>query len=115
MTPAVAELMRQAMPDTRIYHVYGLTEASPRVSWLDPTQFDRHPTSAGVPLRSVEVRVVDGELLVHGPNVMRGYYDDPAATKRALRGGWLHTGDMAELDETGRDNRHLVRPRQHLC
>lgn len=102
MTPSVAKQMREAMPDTQIYHVYGLTEASPRVTWLPPEQFDRHPLSVGFPLRSVETRIHKGELLVRGPNVMRGYYNNPAATARALSDGWLHTGDGAEVDREGR-------------
>ena len=101
MDAAVAKLMRRSMPETRIYNVYGLTEASPRVSWLDPARFDERPTSVGVPLRSVEVKTEGGELLVRGPNVMRGYYGNHEETERALRDGWLHTGDMAELANDG--------------
>ena len=101
MTTAVAEKVRAAMPDTQIYNVYGLTEASPRISYLPCGQFDRHPTSVGVPLRSVRARIVDGELLVRGLSIMRGYYRQPEATTKALAGGWLHTGDMVEADSNG--------------
>ena len=75
---------------------YGMTEASPVVSVnrLD----DNDPETVGRPLDNVEVRLGEaGELLVRGPNVMLGYWNDPAATARALdRDGWLHTGDIAE-------------------
>ena len=75
---------------------YGMTEASPVVSVnrLD----DNVPESVGRPLDNVEVRFGEaGELLVRGPNVMLGYWNDPAATARALdRDRWLHTGDVAE-------------------
>lgn len=101
MTTTVAEKVRTAMPDTRIYNVYGLTEASPRISYLPCEQFDRHPTSVGVPLRSVQARIVDGELLVRGLSIMKGYYRQPEATAKALDGGWLHTGDMVEADSNG--------------
>jgi long-chain acyl-CoA synthetase len=76
---------------------YGMTEASPVVSFnrLD----DNLPESVGRPLDNVEVRLGEaGELLVRGPNVMLGYWNDPAATARALdRDRWLHTGDVAEI------------------
>ena len=76
---------------------YGMTEASPVVSVnrLD----DNVPESVGRPLDNVEVRFGEaGELLVRGPNVMLGYWNDPAATARALdRDRWLHTGDVAEI------------------
>jgi long-chain acyl-CoA synthetase len=90
---------------------YGLSEATTAVSGhsLDMV---RKPGSVGKPLNGVEVRVVDerdrdvpvgevGELLVRGPNLMQAYYNMPEETAKALRGGWLYTGDMAKLDEDG--------------
>lgn len=102
MTRTVAEEMRGAFPQTLIYHVYGLTEASPRAAWLPPEQFDDAPLSVGRPLDSLRARIVDGELQLAGPSIMKGYYNRPEATDRALEGGWLHTGDMAERDGAGR-------------
>ncbi len=89
---------------------YGLSEASPVVA-TNP-QFRAKLLSIGLPIPGVEVRIVDpddnplpsnqvGELVVRGPNVMRGYHNLPAETARALRGGWLHTGDLAYADEEG--------------
>ncbi len=100
-----ARRIRKMLPDTEIYHVYGLTEASPRVSYLPPQLFDLYPTSIGFPLRSEKVAIVDqedhlllpgqvGELVVRGENVMLGYYGDNEYTNTTLKGGWLHTGDM---------------------
>jgi len=90
---------------------YGLSEATTAVSG-HAVDMVRKPGSVGKPLEGVEVRVVDehdhdvptgeiGELLVRGPNLMQEYYNMPDETEQALRGGWLHTGDMAKLDEDG--------------
>jgi len=95
-----------------IWQGYGLTEASPTVTFPD-LRAARRPLSVGVPLPGVEVRIVDtegtavehgdpGEILVRGPNVFAGYFEDVAATKAALDGlGWLHTGDVGVMDEAG--------------
>ncbi len=94
----------------RIHEGYGLTEASPSVSIASG---DDPVGSIGRPIPGVEVRLVDdegddvyigdaGEVLVRGPNVFQGYLDDPDATDRVLDAdGWLHTGDMAVVDDDG--------------
>lgn len=90
---------------------YGLSEASPGVA----TQRKDMPIkdgSVGVPLPNVQIKIVDdggrelptgevGELIVKGDNVTPGYYNNPEATKEALKDGWLYTGDMAKVDEDG--------------
>ncbi|MCL6632931.1 MAG: long-chain fatty acid--CoA ligase [Alicyclobacillus herbarius] len=97
--------------DCRIYEGYGLSEASPIVTAPRP-DLPVKPGSVGLPLPGVEVKVVDdsgrelprhevGELLVRGPNVTRGYYNMPDETRAAIQDGWLHTGDMARIDEEG--------------
>ena len=89
---------------------YGLSEASPVVA-TNP-QFRAKLLSIGLPIPGVAVRIVDpdgnelpagevGELVVKGPNVMKGYFNLPAETARTLRDGWLHTGDLAFRDEEG--------------
>ena len=102
MTRTAAGLMREALPRTDIYHVYGLTEASPRVSFLPPGLFDKYPDCAGYPLSSLKIKIENGELLIKGGSVMKGYYNDPAATDAAIADGWLHTGDIAQIDDCGR-------------
>ena len=79
---------------------YGQTEASPVISVNRPGS--ERADTVGPKLPGVEVRLSDGgELLVRGDNVMSGYWNDPAATADALIDGWLHTGDLAEIDPDG--------------
>jgi long-chain acyl-CoA synthetase len=79
---------------------YGQTEASPVVSANPPTHIKIH--TVGPPLVGVEVRIAeDGEILVRGDNVMKGYWNDPEATQRSIADGWLHTGDVGLLDDEG--------------
>jgi len=96
---------------TTIYEGYGLTECSP-VCVENPFGLPTRPGSIGVPIPQFKARVVDeqdrdvpagevGELIVHGPGVMKGYLNQPEATAQALRGGWLHTGDLARMDRDG--------------
>jgi len=79
---------------------YGLTETSPAVSTskIGCLRFG----AVGKPIRNVEVRLAeDGEILVRGPNVMRGYYKMERETAEALEGGWFHTGDIGRFDADG--------------
>ena len=90
---------------------YGLTETSPACS-VNRIDGVRKPGSIGPPLPGIEVQVLDdagsrldagevGELIIKGPNVMQGYYNDEAATAEVIRDGWIHTGDLARIDEEG--------------
>jgi long-chain acyl-CoA synthetase len=84
----------------RLLQGYGQTEASPVVSCNRPDRIRMH--TVGPPLEGVEVKFAeDGEILVRGEVVMKGYWNDPEATARALEGGWLHTGDVGEIDRDG--------------
>ncbi|WP_164112505.1 MULTISPECIES: AMP-dependent synthetase/ligase [Sphingobacterium] len=82
-----------------IYEGYGMTEASPLIAVNHYINGVRIGT-VGLPVKYVEVRLAsDGEILVKGPNVMMGYYKDPEETNKTIVDGWLHTGDIAVLEE----------------
>lgn len=102
LTPHVARELRQALPETAVYHVYGMTEAGPRISYLEPELFDSMPCCVGRALPSLTTRIEAGELLLRGGSIMKGYYNDPERTAEVLRDGWLHTGDLADQDAQGR-------------
>ena len=79
---------------------YGQTEAAPVICCNPPGQVKID--TVGPPLDGVSVRLAeDGELLVRGDNVMKGYWNDPEGTARILAEGWLHTGDVGEIDADG--------------
>ncbi len=93
---------------------YGLSEASPVTHINPPFAGQGREGSIGVPIPSTDARVVDvetgtrempigepGELVIQGPQVMKGYWNMPEETAEVLRGGWLHTGDVALMDEDG--------------
>jgi fatty-acyl-CoA synthase len=96
----------------RIRQSYALTEATASVVVLPPQFAGTHPEAAGVPSMHTTIRIVDaddndlptgrtGQILVSGPQVMSGYWNDAEATAVALAGGWLHTSDLGYLDELG--------------
>jgi long-chain acyl-CoA synthetase len=118
MPEALLTRLLSALPKVRLLQSYGMTETSPVVTSLPP---ERHVISgalagklktAGRPVTNVDLRIVDdvdasvdhgtvGEILVHGPSVMKGYWNQPELSARTLRDGWLHTGDMGFLDVDG--------------
>lgn len=96
----------------KIFHVYGLTEASPRVCYLPHNMFGMYSDYVGKPFNSIQTRIVDeqykevrpdekGTLWIKGKNVMIGYYGDSKKTNKVLRNGWLCTGDIASKNEEG--------------
>lgn len=112
MDKETARRIMGAFPQALVYHVYGLTEACPRVSYLPAELFAEHPDCVGFPLRSVQVKIVKengtlasenevGVLWIKGGNIMTGYYNEPSKTKAVLKNGWLCTGDLALINENG--------------
>lgn len=80
---------------------YGMTETAPIIAFTRPG--DIIPGCVGLPLPSVECKLINGELCAKGPNVMRGYYNRPEETKAVIDSeGFIHTGDLARVDEKGR-------------
>ncbi len=91
---------------------YGLTEASGNNFWLPPQMVQEKIGSVGYPLFHIDMKVIHdngtecdaneaGELLIRGPHIAAGYWENPEATAQAIRDGWLHTGDVARRDKDG--------------
>lgn len=117
LPPTHIAQLRALFPRAQIYSMYGLTECK-RCTCLPPQEIDRRPGSVGIAIPNTEVFVVDGEgkpvppgvageLVVRGPLVMQGYWDNPEATAQMLRPGFnpwekvLYTGDLFRADEDG--------------
>ncbi|MHA4853941.1 AMP-binding protein [Rhodococcus sp. MSC1_016] len=109
LPPAVRRWAENTL-GTPVIEGYGLTEASPAVAYGRADSL--RPGSVGRPLPRVEVKVVDamgaevasdelGEIIVRGPNVMKGYWNNPTATDAAITDGWLATGDIGRVDADG--------------
>ena len=110
-TPVVERF--EALTGSHIVEGFGLTETSP-VTHVNPWEGLRKPGSIGIPFPDTDSKVVDletgtralpageaGELLIRGPQVMAGYWNMPGETAEVLKDGWLHTGDIATIDEDG--------------
>jgi acyl-CoA synthetase (AMP-forming)/AMP-acid ligase II len=117
LPPAHILRLQELFPTTRLYSMYGLTECK-RCTYLPPQHLREQIGSVGIAIPGTEAYVVDddgkqvgpgviGELVIRGPHVMKGYWENPEATDRALRPGpfpWekvLHTGDLFRTDEGG--------------
>lgn len=110
--PVEAQEAFEKLTKGHLVEGYGLTEASP-VTHSNPLKGERRVGSIGLPLPSTNAQIVDmqtgaavlpgevGELLIQGPQVMLGYWNMPEETAQVLQGGWLHTGDLARMDEDG--------------
>ncbi|CAN5672812.1 long-chain fatty acid--CoA ligase [soil metagenome] len=118
MPEGVLRKAMQVMPHVRLMHGYGMTEASPIVTLLDPryTTLDGpyagRLKSCGQVALTCEVKVVDsarrevprgtaGELAIRGANIMKGYWNKPAETEAVLADGWYYSGDGATMDKEG--------------
>jgi fatty-acyl-CoA synthase len=109
------ELKKKLMkkfPNVGVFDTFGHTELSASTATLKASDSLLKTGSVGLPYSNVEVRVVDenmidvqpgevGEIIYRGPTTMKEYYKNPVATKEALRGGWLHSGDLVMVDQDG--------------
>jgi long-chain acyl-CoA synthetase len=115
LPPSIQERF-ESLTGAKLVEGYGLTEASPvtHANPIEQTVGPRHPKSMGLPLPGTDARIVDadtgqrelpvgevGELVIRGPQVMRGYWRREEETRQVLRDGWLYTGDMARRDADG--------------
>lgn len=110
---ATPDLMEQCLAiGLPVSTTYGLTEADSQVATQTPEATYHKPDSVGKPLPFVQMRVIDevglpvlageiGEIVISSPTLMKGYYDDFEATTKAIRDGWLYTGDLGYFDEDG--------------
>ena len=112
LAPESIQELRNIVPTTNLFVMYGQTEATSRISCLSPDRLDEKLGSAGSPLDNLTVRIVDdkgqelpngqtGEIQVRGPSVCGGYLDDAEATQCKFDHGWLRTGDLGSRDEEG--------------
>ncbi len=113
MAQPLKRQLRDSLPaHTKIFIMYGATEAAARLSYLDPQRFEDKMGSIGKPIAGVEIRVLDsegrpvpagqpGELVASGPNIMQGYWKDAAATQKVLTRHGYRTGDLGYRDADG--------------
>jgi len=112
LAPQQVREMRAAFPLIEFYVMYGQTEATARISCMEPERWEEKPGSVGRPLDNLTFSIVDeqgielpagqvGELWVKGPSICAGYLNDPEETGRVFSNGWLRTRDLARRDEEG--------------
>jgi fatty-acyl-CoA synthase len=112
LSGADRDRMHALVPGVKIYYQYGLTEAGVIVTVLKEEDYETAPDSIGRPFVNFEVKIAredltdadmgePGEILVRGPSVMDGYFEQPDATAAAFHEGWLRTGDMGAMDANG--------------
>ncbi len=112
MPPHMIEDFLNIIPDAQFYVMYGQTEASARLTYLDPQYLKDKTGSIGKAIPGVELVVVNktgtpvspgatGEIVAKGNNIMLGYWNSPEETDLTLKGDWLFTGDLARIDEDG--------------
>ena len=112
MNPNLVDTIRGAIDPAQLYIMYGQTEATARLTYLDPSRWGDKRGSVGKPIAGVFLRIVSekgetmpagsvGEIWVSGENLMTGYWQKPEETQQVLRDGWLRTGDLGVQDHEG--------------
>ena len=112
MSPKLAQQLSEILPGIKIFIMYGQTEASPRLSYLDPKEIFRKSGSIGKAIPGVTLQLLDessnsvqvgeiGEIVANGDNIMAGYWGKPDETDKVLRPEGLWTGDLAKMDAEG--------------
>ncbi|MDA3643379.1 AMP-binding protein [Saccharopolyspora indica] len=112
MPGPVLRRLRDRLPGLGFYNCFGQSEIAPLATVLRPEEHDERPDSAGRPVLFVEAKVVDeqgaevapgesGEIVYRSPQLCTGYWNKPAETAEAFRGGWFHSGDLVRRDEAG--------------
>lgn len=112
LDPDLTSVLAFRVAPARLFVMYGQTEATARLSFLDPDELERRFGSIGKGIPGVELQVVNeqgrpiqpgelGEVRARGANIMQGYWNDPDGTAEVVRDGWLHTGDLATIDDDG--------------
>ncbi len=108
IAPELVRRIKESFPNARVGNGFGLTETSSVSTFLPHEYADERPETVGFAAPVVDLEIFEpdpetgvGELLVRGSNVVKGYWNKPEATAQAFVNGWLHTGDMARIDEDG--------------
>ncbi|KPF58458.1 acyl-CoA synthetase [alpha proteobacterium AAP81b] len=112
MPVEVLREMRERLPQLRLWNLYGQTEIAPVATILFPEEHEARLGSAGRPTLHVDTRIVDdamnpvapgeiGEIVHRSPQLLSGYWNDPARTAEAFAGGWFHSGDLGTIDAAG--------------
>ena len=112
MPPVLIDKLTQAVPDADFFVMYGQTEATARLTYLEPDKLIAKRGSIGKAIPGVSIEIRDksqktvlpgetGEICASGPNIMQGYWKDSEKTEVVIKDGWLHTGDLAHYDRDG--------------
>ena len=112
MAPAIQKEVAKVFHPAKFFIMYGATEASARLSYLDPNDLPRKWGSIGKAIPNVELFIADdkghplrqgeqGEIVARGANIMRGYWNHPEETRKVLRNGLYYTGDVGVMDDDG--------------